>query len=555
MKLISRPFEKSARRLARQRLRGSAGEWREYRRIHRWWDINASPAATAGFLRLLLGAAGISSLHSTESETVCFVLASLYATLIAFWRAGRLHEQLYHSVDLQVLGHLPLSDRNFLEIQWKRFQRLSLWSLFDFAVFFGLMGWRLRFDFSAWLLAVITIVIISFMIVALGMLLIARFAHWNHSLIAMGIGLVLGALWYAGVRYESQVPEAVWLFLIALPPGWILGAFWGAMVKGCWLAWLGSIPAIILVMTLPVSLRRLREQYVIEEIPLPFWNQEKEPAVGTDQPPIADRSGGVDPVLLRNEMRNSPDWRREGFISGLIAKCLGKRQKNVAELMAGGGPAWTAGWKLALNLTLVGGLILAVFPAKWATVAACVYCALLIMATMPFLGGRWPGFDLGWGWNIGMPVYALLPVRYSEISRTILKANALHGLMGFPLIMTGGFIIGWKLGIDLGAAALMACKVFILLLLVQPAMMAMQFSQGTNDTRRLRIAFWLAPIGIGFAIAFLMGGVALLFAPHGPAGVGAIVCCLASFGFWKIYGWFYDRGRFDLLADPKANEI
>lgn len=167
MNLRDKKFEKSLRRRVRVELRNSPAAWSEYQRSWpRWlarqkklplWVVrcvlilfrsrqsNLPPWLVRCILVLFL--AGL--LLQIPRPLAIYQTALLAALLVVLaWRTGQLWLELYSSSRLQLLTHLPLTDEQVFDLQWRHFLKTSAWSIYDFAVLCGFLavgvgyGWK-----------------------------------------------------------------------------------------------------------------------------------------------------------------------------------------------------------------------------------------------------------------------------------------------------------------------------------------------------------------------------------------------------------------------------
>ena len=83
---------------------------------------------------------------------------------------------------------------------------------------------------------------------------------------------------------------------------------------------------------------------------------------------------------------------------------------------------------------------------------------------------------------------------------------------------------------------------------------ALAFSSGTSDTTTVRArSFILVIIVLALGAAFLCLGGAGLFWPHTLTGwMLWSLALLDSYALFRVYGWFYNRTRIDLIRVPAA---
>jgi len=153
--------------------------------------------------------------------------------------------------------------------------------------------------------------------------------------------------------------------------------------------------------------------------------------------------------------------------------------------------------------------------------------------------------------GVNIPMYAVYPIGYRELGRVLMKyttvqAPALLAFTVFASVLTVAVI---KQPIAMGA--IIGCKLAILVVGARAFALALSFSSNTNDTSgfRFHVFALIALIVFGGILFLLLAGASLA-----TQWLGWIFCLAAvaqSYAFFRIYGWFYNRTRFDLMAFPR----
>jgi hypothetical protein len=171
----------------------------------------------------------------------------------------------------------------------------------------------------------------------------------------------------------------------------------------------------------------------------------------------------------------------------------------------------------------------------------------------PLFGGFWWGFFGAPTSGYLTPAYAAFPVSYMEISKVIWKANAIRIIAWAPLATIHITALALKLGQSWEVGVTLSVEIILLVLAIQPAMIAGHFSVGSNDTKQLHWQSFLFFILALVLFVALILAVLLLF--EADAIRGKLTGVLGMFGSpalaWFGYKLLFNRGRTDLLSKPE----
>jgi hypothetical protein len=215
------------------------------------------------------------------------------------------------------------------------------------------------------------------------------------------------------------------------------------------------------------------------------------------------------------------------------------------DFMLPGGMAWHRRWLIS------AGLIVLAFICRDTFAGLKLIPALLAIAfALPVLGGRWVGFDSVQSFQVQIAVHAYAPVGFGEISRCLLKINALLCLLAFPLIVAAmgfGFAprdagTGWAFDYGLRVTAL----VFAL----QPIILLGKYSANSNDSSggKLFAGALIFAVIVGF-----LGGMVLVIFTLMSASIATALACIGGLliithAMLALYGHAWGRGWFDQMA-------
>lgn len=559
----SKPLAQAVRRLAREKLRASEAHWKEYKRMRRsrlWYWLHQP-----GFIFLIFPALLFPAFAQRDVRELPLVLLALYSTATVFGRSILLANTLYRSRPLAFFMHAPVTDAQFFDHQWRGFLRNSLLVGFYSFLAFGCLALTSTIGYSVWPAVVIAatlqwLLVVS-LIVALQLVPTARPEGLNFGFFPC---LLLYLLAFAALFLPPTLIEPLQRILLPLPTAWIPYVFESVILRHEHQSLYLLVPTLALFFFLPVAARRLRATYPVVELSYPLarpsrvngsdvkaagpekWmdTQEKE-AIRSTEPAIT-------PIHL--QLLN---WSAGGWIERLTARWLSQRERETAEFLCGGRLGfWSAQWRRALKVFMVGGLALILRSVIPSWIGAAVG-AIASMFALPLLGGHWEGMQLRSlaGMRV-MPVYASFPLSFGDMSRVIAKVNLIRYAVGSPFFLAYCALLAWREHLPPLFGLRMGGEILVILLSIQPFFIASRLSFGTNDTSRLNLHtllgfLALAPLAIAYFTCMVILLLAAGWAPERPrawpaiaATAGMFLCSSLS---WFGYKLFYDRGRVDLL--------
>jgi hypothetical protein len=264
----------------------------------------------------------------------------------------------------------------------------------------------------------------------------------------------------------------------------------------------------------------------------------------------------IEEFIRSRQFLAEPKWQHHGPIERRLGLWLDPRQKLVAEFLFPQGLALTECWLRACRVALVGAAaswILTASPGDlkfWFYGVAAVVAGLMIFPTAFSYGRAFQGIISN---GLKVPFYAGLPLGYREIGLVLFKIGALECLTAaLPAILYGAFG-AWLAGGRLVLGAELGLKAVCFLLALRPALVALAFSSSTDDSSRIRLrSLGLILVTVPSAILFLTFAAGGYFFPH-PLVAWAFTLAAAgvSFGFYSIYGYFFNANRFDLMQTPQ----
>jgi hypothetical protein len=234
-------------------------------------------------------------------------------------------------------------------------------------------------------------------------------------------------------------------------------------------------------------------------------------------------------------------------------RCWTPREREVAELFLGETREWTGAfgrmvWAFPVAVVAVLGL------GAYGPTAVFLAILFTVSVGVPLFGGRWRGFDMRPTGGMFSPVHAVYPIGFGEMARVILKANLMRVLLGAPWVMALAALGSWRLTGDAGLGSGYALKATAVYLAAMPVILVLRCSAATNDTQRPR--FWLILAVSLLTLVSLAAGFAVFVAAQTfHVGVALVVGACANALILMVYGWAWNRGRFDLLTTQAEDEL
>jgi hypothetical protein len=162
-------------------------------------------------------------------------------------------------------------------------------------------------------------------------------------------------------------------------------------------------------------------------------------------------------------------------------------------------------------------------------------------------------FRLLFNSGVNIPLYAVYPVTFRELSRTLFKCSVIQLPLLIPFAMICSAFPIYLTGYPLSMSIIIGFKAAFLLQAGRFIALSLAFSAGTNDSSRFRLrTVALAVILIGLVGLFALLGAAGLFVPVPGIAWGLwFLALVEGYAIYRIYGWFYHANRFDLMNVPR----
>jgi hypothetical protein len=554
MKLRWRGFERSMRRRVYKEMH--ATRWLRLKSQLKRSKRNETPirAGVTRWVVLLLGTMSAISGSHPANQLVSIIL--LWFGVSVFWRASQLQKSLYYRAPLEVLLHLPISDADIFRLRWRAFLRLSVWSVVDFAVGYGILAAKVGYGewgvflaglglgLAQWLMIVSAAACltawrprgrfykVSFVVVACA--LVVAFAGWRQPMLVA---------WVADLA--RWVPLLGWsTYALGINPGHgLIGDLWPALTTG------------LLALALPRAYQKLKGNYRLGE-PASATVPEKARAPAAAAL-LGEAEGEGNPhaalkeTIRRREFLMGFDWQKAGLMERLGSNWLTPEEKLTAEFLCAGKPQWTSG--LRKNALICAGLfaIACLYPAILQSGPGMIFLVFYVPALL--LNQPWRGTSLINAGEASPPLYSVYPLGFRQMAGVMLKANLLRLLL-LPLFGAAAYWVGTR-QMGQGAAAMVEyyeLKVAGILVGLVPVFTLLQLSSGTNDTQKSK------PAGLSVLTVVVLGGCGLAFFFTNVPWLALalfVAFCLISTGVLVLYGHAYNHCWFDLQSRPKETKM
>lgn len=553
-------IEKSIRTLVRKEIESSPALKEERKRLRKGQPRSSAPWLYSAFLETLVLCLVLWSVFSKLPTIDSFLGGlTLWATVLVFHRAEALRMQLYLSSDLLAYSHLPISDGELFQVQWRRALSESLAVLFDLSIPLAVAGFKFGFSPSVWFAAGMLCLVHWTIILTLAVVLVLHRPYWPLAWYKALIWPIVLMLMFSGDHFGGWFAQSLegfqrWAGLV-LPAGWVNSVLQRGALEGSLTAAILALPIGLVLSALRPSWRQLSQQYAFSTWMCDAQSQDESGEASERNIKGDDGSSrrfGVTDIeegIRGGELLSAFIWAKFDLLERLAAPWLTSREKDVAEFMLGARPGWTARWKTAAAFAMAGLVAGSALPNQREQILL-ISGLLAAMIGLPIFGGIWQGYEKKALSSVFLPLYAVYPVGYREFARVFLKINALRSLAFLPVAAAFGLGSFWELGQHPLAGAMLAFKATGLVLLWQPVLLALRFSAGTNDTQK---SIMLASMLVFCLLCLLALSAGFLFAPNAKASwtCGLAAAVLAS-GLNLVYRRRYERGNFDLLS--RTNE-
>ncbi len=533
------------RSAVRARIKKDPALRREYRRASKLRVVTGSSLSSIrAIIPLILG---VLAWHDIASATLLGWL-TLWTLLVTTVRCQQVAHACHSPDGLWLFYGWPLSDDDVFAHQRRLVLRSSVWLGLDWLAFGGVIALRTG-D---------TALLVATPLLALG--------QWAATLgIALFLGRIiprfpfgwvlnaLGILLFVDVHLSSGGASPHLFFehlrqgvLTATPAGWLLQS-WQLFAAGNAFGWIALVllagSAIASVVFFARQIRTAFNPERIFDYHSPADNDSLRPTV--DESPLPTIPVTPENVRAALESPAGLAFTSRGPVEHSLAWFLDLRQRTLVDFMLPGGMAWHRRWLISAGL-----ITLALICRETFAGLELIPALLAIAFALPVLGGRWAGFDSAQIFQAQIAVHAYAPVGFGEISRCLLKINALHCLLAFPLVVAA---MGFGLAPDDAGTAWaldFGLRVTALVFAIQPLILLGKFSANSNDSSGGKL--FAGALILAVVVGFLGGMVLIIFTLISTSFTTALACIgglmAITHAMLALYGHAWGRGRFDQMA-------
>jgi hypothetical protein len=291
------------------------------------------------------------------------------------------------------------------------------------------------------------------------------------------------------------------------------------------------------------------------DLPLPNISQRVDAAL----PQPSNRRAGlteIEEMISSRLFLAPPFWPQNGWFEKWLWRWFTPREKSMSEFIFPNGVAITAAWKKSLRV--LGIMLLAAYAAGFVLPSLQVtFFSIVIISTIVISLGQVMGsgrvFQSFMVSGVRIPFYAGFALGLPEISTLLFKYSAVQ----IPVLLALGSICGALVAV-LGGFPAFYCvvcglKAGILLFSSRFIFIVFSFSSGTNDTDRIRLRSLALIISFLVQCLLFLGlAVAGLFVPQAWLAWSMTgLAVLDAYFLFRVYAWFYNANRFDLLKMPR----
>ncbi len=533
------------RRAVRVRVKRNPALHREYRRASK---LHVARDSSLSVIRFIIPVAlGALAWHDVSSASLLIWL-TVWTLLVTTVRCQQVAHACHAPDGLWLFYGWPLSDDAVFAHQRRLVLRSAIWLGLDWLAVGGAIA--LRTGDTALLIAA-PLLAVGQWSAALGIALFLGRAMPRFPFVwvinALGVLLFFSVqLSKGGAAPHPYFEHLRQGMLTATPSGWLLQS-WQLIAAGNAFGWLalvmltgGTIASAIL---LARQTRTAFNPERIFEYRSPAENDSLRPAA--EEPPLPTIPVTPDNARAALESPAGLAFTSRGPVEHSLAWFLDPRQRTLVDFMLPGGMPWHRRWLIS------AGLIALAFICRETFAGIELIPALLAIAfALPVLGGRWAGFDSAQIFQAQIAVHAYAPVGFGEISRCLLKINALHCLLAFPLIVAA---LGFGLASDDAGTAWAfdyGLRVTALVLAIQPLILLGKFSANSNDSSggKLFVGALILAVVVGF-----LGGMVLVILTLMSANIATALACIGGLmaithAMLALYGHAWGRGWFDQMA-------
>jgi hypothetical protein len=569
LKLHSPKFEKALRRRVKETVAASPALRREARTMRRSRKEYSLALIFRVAVSIGVGALAWFVGSKTQHPASALAVVTIWMLFLLFTHAQRLLATLYGEGDLSALSLLPVTNAAIFRWQFQKFVRRSGMSLLDLLCGLSAVAWWQGFPALKWLAVPPLAALAWLTLLALAMLLAIYFPSFPYAIVS-AVGPIVGlalffAREYVGPPLLALLDRAAPHLNVVLPVGWPISLFQLLLSETSWLIATLVLPTTAIISTIGRSMSRLQGTYQFHEVVVgeaPDLVPEEAAAEAalsetssTDQPYHIGVTAIEDIIRARHFMA-APPWRERGRFEALLWRWLTVREKALAEFVFPDGFIITNAWKRiakAFVITMLLALVAAyVFPMarNWMLGIGLFITGFQALGRMLDAGRAFQAIRCS---GVNIPMYAVYPIGYRELGRLLMKYATVQAPALLAFTVFASALITAVINQPIAMGVIVGCKLGVLVVGARAFALALSFSSNTNDTSgfRFHVFVLIGSIVFGGILFLLLAGAGLAWPTQWIAWLFCLAAVAESYAFFRIYGWFYNRTRFDLMAFPR----
>jgi hypothetical protein len=559
VKLHSPQFEKALRRGVKREIRRSPVLKKEYRKAKK--AVRRHYKATAFFRviwSILVGVFVWIIVTGTGHPASGLAVINLVTFLSLSIFAQHLLATLFRANDLRALALLPIRETAIFhwELQ-KFFLKYAVFSIFDMAAGYIALATCLQLSFGQVLIAGVCAALSWVMLLALAALCAARLPRLPYARIT-GIFILIGFCLFVGHKFIGSAvlglfDAAAPALNLILPTGWAPSLLQVFLPGGNPLDAVLIIPMALVIFSIRNSLELLRSRLKFREHVAPEVH-DLIPGAQPDAKPSRAGITAIEDAIQSRQFLEQP--QPAGWLEKNLWQWLTPREKSLMEFAFPGGLVITKPWiKILRNFVL---MVLIGFAASFwdYNLQFWIYGLGLFITLLQCLAQIWSNgaaFRVMLNSGIIIPMYAVYPVTFRDLSGTLFKLSIIQLPLFLVYAMASVVLVGHFAGLNFLAGIALGFKIGLLIFATRFIITVLAFSARTNDTAKFRIRtialiFIFLVLGILF-LALSSGGVFVL--NPGLSWFLSLAAVFDAYALFKIYGWFFNANRFDLMSVPR----
>jgi len=579
VKLHSPAFESALQNGVKQAVQNDPELRQESRRSNkrprnRWSDWFLRP-----LLSILLAGLVYRTVEVTHRVDAGLMVFHLWIITLTLRFTQNLLELPFSSSDIAALRLLPVSESTIFRWEWDKFFKGSLFCLSDVTAGFIALGLLLHLSPLQWIITLVLVPSTWAFMLALAALGAGRFPRLPYGSI-LGPVYLLWFVLFVGAKYTfplllTFVDYTAPVFNVLVPTGWPLSQFQLLLPDARWLTCLLLVPMGLILWAFKNSFQLLCARFVYHE---PIFEETIDLMPGEDSsdttstdcsPQPIQRTVGTTAIvegILSGQFLRQEEWNG-GWLERRLWQWFNKREKGLAEFAFPDGIVVTKFWKGILrNFLIVSllGFIAGIISSDIEFALFAIGFILILCQAMIAMLSTGTAFRVIINGGMVIPMHAAYPIRFRDLSRVLLKYSAIQMPLFMLLVLTSIILLTCVFGLMFAISILIGINASIVFWGARLFLLVFGFSSGSNDSstislRSLTLFAFFAIFGLVFlvlvvftSVLSIMGSVSGIIWDLQPIlWMGSFLALLDGYAFFKIYGWLYHTGRFDLIRSQQ----